>query len=427
MVSFKSSQMGAWQWAVSLMLLMATMINYMDRQTLANLAVRITQEFDLSQEQYGNLEFVFGVSFAVGSLLFGVLADIVPVRLLYPFVLVAWSCVGFATGLTTGYSSLFWCRALLGFFESGHWPCALVVTHAILVGSDRALGNGILQSGASLGAIVTPLIIRNMVADRVEPDVWRSPFLIIGGVGILWAVAWLIIVPHGSIARATASAAALQRSATSRRFWLFDLLMNRKFWALVMMVVSINCTWQLLRAWLPKFLQQGRDYSEKTTLLFNSAYYVSTDVGCLAAGAIAIWLARRGLTVHRARLTVYALCAILSAMTLAAAALPAGWMLLAMLLVVGAGTLGLFPCYYSFTQEIDAARVGKITGVLSFLAWLIPSPIHHYFGRFVDATGSFDLVIAVIGLAPMLGLFAMLALWPAQPDEPAERVAREGE
>ena len=120
---------------------------------------------------------------------------------------------------------------------------------------------------------------------------------------------------------------------------------------------------------------------------------------------------------HGSRLAVYGLCAALSALTLAAAALPAGWLLLALLLAVGAGTLGLFPCYYSFTQEIDAARVGKITGVLSFLAWLIPSPIHHYFGRFVDATGSFDIVIAVIGLAPLIGLLAMLALWPAQADE----------
>ena len=398
------------------MLLMATMINYMDRQTLANLAVRITEQFDLTQEQYGNLEFVFGVSFAAGSLVFGVLADIVPVRLLYPFVLVAWSCVGFATGLTTGYSSLFWCRALLGFFESGHWPCALVVTHSILTGSDRALGNGILQSGASIGAIITPLIIWTLVTESTEPDVWRSPFLIIGGVGIVWAVAWLVIVPRGSIVKTTVTTAG-SSSAPTNRFWLWELLENRKFWALVLMVVSINCTWQLLRAWLPKFLQQGRGYSEETTLLFNSAYYVSTDVGCLAAGAIALWLARRGSTVHGSRLAVYGICAALSALTLAAAAMPAGWVLLGLLLLVGAGTLGLFPCYYSFTQEIDAARVGKITGVLSFLAWLIPSPIHHYFGRFVDATGSFDIVIAVIGLAPLIGLLAMLVLWPTQPDE----------
>ncbi len=64
----KDSRLTGWQWSVSLLLLAATMINYMDRQTLANLSTRITNEFQLSQYQYGNLEAVFGYAFAFGSL-----------------------------------------------------------------------------------------------------------------------------------------------------------------------------------------------------------------------------------------------------------------------------------------------------------------------------------------------------------------------
>lgn len=450
------------------MLLLATMINYMDRQTLANLAVRITDEFQLSEEQYGDLEVVFGISFACGSLVFGYLADLMPVRILYPLVLLAWSAVGFATGLTDGYTSLFWCRALLGFFEAGHWPCALVVTHAILASSDRPLGNSILQSGASLGAILTPLIITALVASNTEPNAWRPPFLVIGAVGVIWVALWalvmrggMIIQPHarlgGSARRAPAApkkekgvasegnhrpvansdrnlspyesplyeppiseppAYASEPGEVAGRPWLVALFLNRKFWALLLMVLSINTTWQLIRAWLPKFLQQGRGYDETTTWLFNSAYYIATDVGCLLAGAAALWLARSGMTAHRSRLIVYGACALVSALTCVAAVLPAGWPLLLVLLAVGAGTLGLFPCYYSFTQEVSAAHVGKITGVLSFLGWLLPSPMHRYFGRYVDTYHSFDLGIAIVGLAPLIGLFAMLVLWPRQADAP---------
>src|SRR5262245_49625170 len=40
----------AWRWWVCGLLLFASMINYMDRQTLANAAVRITTQFGLNQE-----------------------------------------------------------------------------------------------------------------------------------------------------------------------------------------------------------------------------------------------------------------------------------------------------------------------------------------------------------------------------------------
>src|SRR3954466_9989353 len=86
-----------WKWWVCGLLLLASAINYMDRQTLANASPRITGEFGLSQEEYGNFEFAFGWAFAVGSIFFGVLADKIAVRWLYPVVLFLWSGAGFAT------------------------------------------------------------------------------------------------------------------------------------------------------------------------------------------------------------------------------------------------------------------------------------------------------------------------------------------
>ena len=58
------------KWTICGLLLLASAINYMDRQTLANAAVRITKEFQLSQEQYGNFEAVFAYAFAAGSLVY---------------------------------------------------------------------------------------------------------------------------------------------------------------------------------------------------------------------------------------------------------------------------------------------------------------------------------------------------------------------
>src|ERR1051326_2140478 len=127
----------SWKWWICGLPLLASAINYMDRQTLANAAVRITAQFQLNQEQYGNLELIFGWAFALGSTLFGVAVDRLPVRWLYPVVLTLWSVVGFATGLVNSYGGLLACRSLLGPFEGGHWPCAIKTTRLLLEPRDR--------------------------------------------------------------------------------------------------------------------------------------------------------------------------------------------------------------------------------------------------------------------------------------------------
>ncbi|MFO0848568.1 MAG: MFS transporter [Gemmataceae bacterium] len=415
------------RWVVAGVLLLATAINYMDRQTLASLAVRVADAFSLTQEQYGNLEFVFGWAFAAGSLLFGWLADRVSVRWLYPGVLLGWSAAGFATGLCSTYPELLACRVALGLFEAGHWPCALATTQRLLSRADRTLGNSVLQSGASVGAILTPPAVLAVLrwadpgeaarvahlaaggglavgATGVPPSVWQLPFLVLGAVGALWVVVWFAVVRPGDLERREGPAETAGGS-------LWAAVCDRRFLALAVVVTCLNGSWQLIRAWLTKVLIQGRGYSEAEALLFNSAYYIATDVGCLTAGAAALYLARRGVEVHRARLTVFGVCAALAALTVVAARLPAGWPLLGVLLVVGAGTLGLFPCYYSFVQELSATHVGKVSGVLAAFGWFVSSPFQKLFGRLVDQSGSFDLGLALAGLPPLVALGVLLLVW----------------
>lgn len=415
----------AWKWWICGLLLLASAINYMDRQTLANAAVRVTHELDLSDEQYGNLELVFGWAFAVGALTFGILADRISVRFLYPAVLALWSTMGFLSGLAGTYEELLLARLFLGLFEAGHWPCALKTTQRLLTPSERTLGNSVLQSGASVGAIATPLIMLAMLTP--EPGSWRPAFIVIGVVGYAWVIAWLALTrrepPAAAVATSVEPAGAGESKPAVPAASFASIVFTRRFLVLVVMVVAINTCWQLLRVWLPKFLQQGRGYSESEALFFNSAYFIATDVGCIAAGAASVMLHRRGLSVHGARLLVFFVCSLMTMLTVMIFWLPGGWLLLGVLLIVAMGALGVFPCYYSFGQELTVAHQGKISGLLGTLAWGLSSPVHRYFGRYIDATGSFDLGLALAGCAPILAWLVMLALWTEGKREPAVAAA----
>ena len=407
----------SWKWWVCGLLLCASAINYMDRQTLANAATRITTQFQLSQEQYGGLELGFGWAFAAGSLMFGVLADRLSVRWVYPAVLVLWSATGFATGLTRSYDGLMTCRILLGFFEGGHWPCAVKTTQRLLEPKDRSMGNSLLQSGTSVGAVLTPLILRTLLTD--EPGSWRFAFQLIALVGVVWVLAWFALIRPGDLEGAPVlSAPAPPVASASAGLW--QVVFSRRMLVVLVVVALINTGWQTLRAWLPKFLQEGRGYTEAGALYFNALFYVATDVGVLGAGALTLWLGRRGRSVHGARRTAFAVCAVLSAFSLAVPLIGKGWLLLAVFLLIGAGALGVFPIYHSLTQDLSAHHQGKITGIASVAAWAFAPPAQKFFGRLVDRTGSFDLGFAMAGALPLIALAVLWRFWDAKTTSSAQ-------
>ena len=407
-----SVRTSSWKWWITGLLLLATTINYMDRVTLANASVRVTKEFGLSEQQYGSLELAFGWAFAAGSLVFGFLADRFRIYWLYPCVLAGWSVMGMISGWTGSYTELLVCRTLLGFFEAGHWPCALKTTFAVLNEKDRTMGNSVLQSGASVGAIITPQVMKMLMTEELGS--WRSAFVVVGAFGLAWVAVWFLMMRNSGVDEAP------KQASQGPRIPLLEILMSRSFWALALLITGTQTVWHIYRVWMMKFLQTGRGYTEAAALDFQSAYYISTDVGCFLAGAVSLWLVRRkGFSAHDSRRRVYAAACLLTSLSLLIPWLDRGWGLLGVLLIIGAGALALFPCYYSFVQELSAHHVGRLTGLLSMWVWAVTSPLHQLFGWIADTTKSYDQGLVIAGLAPWLGVIAMKWLWVKRAPEEA--------
>ncbi|MGP0066798.1 MAG: MFS transporter [Isosphaeraceae bacterium] len=414
-------QAGLRAWGICGLLLLATMLMYMDRQALSQQKTEILTSLNLTNTDYGRLELGFGLAFAVGGIVTGLMADRISPRWFYPVVLLGWSGVGFATGWVTNYGQLLACRVLLGFFEAGHWPCALMTSQRLLSRRDRPLGNSILQSGASLGALATPIVVLLLVSDA--PESWRLPFRVIGGIGIFWVIGWLAVIrskdlevkpdaaessPEDGDLKAATQDDLLAGDLSARR-----LSLVRRFLALAVVVIMINWCWQYFRAWMPGMLRDQYGYSQTQVQVFSIAYYLAADVGCLAIGFLVKWLTGRGFSVHGARMTTFLVCSFLTAFSMLAAFLPASSLFLGILLVIGFGSLGQFPVYYSFTQELSVSRMGRVTGALSFLTWTATALVQEPIGRWLDRTHSYSEVTFLAGLMPMIGFLALLLLWNA--------------
>ena len=401
-------------WAVCGLMLLATMLNYMDRQALSQQATEIRSELQLSNEDYGNLETGFGIAFAVGGVATGFMVDRFSLRWMYPAVLLVWSGVGFATGWVTDYRELMICRVLLGFAEAGQWPCALAASQRLLSRSNRALGNSILQSGASLGAIATPLVILWLNHPGGDGS-WRLPFRVIGALGVVWVFCWLLIIRPQDLTLNEKDAAPTgedDRGAAS----VDRATLARRFVALIIVVIAINICWQYFRVWMPMMLKTEHGYDDASVQWFSSAYYIAAGVGCLVVGGVTKWLATRGFSVHGARMATFLGCVALTALGCVAAYLPASPLLLILLLAVAFGSLGQFPTYYAFTQEISTRGMGRMTGLFSFVAWIAVAAVMGPIGRWIDHTGSYAAVTLIAGMAPIVAALALLVLWrPASP------------
>ncbi len=251
-----------WAWWVCILLLLATMINYLDRQALTVTSARIMAEFKLNNEEYGWLEMCFGLAFAAGQIILGMIADRTSVRWFYPLILTCWSIMGFLTGMVYAFWTLLVCRTLLGFFEGGNWPCGITTVQRVLPPSKRSLGNGLLQGGGAIGAILTPLIMAACLTDAVGS--WRPVFQAIGAIGLIWIVLWAItmrgrkMIPSYQLQEGEKSAS--DGDAASESF--ASVVFSRRF--LVVWIVSICCNlcWHMVRVWMPLFLQKNKRCQE---------------------------------------------------------------------------------------------------------------------------------------------------------------------
>lgn len=416
MSSTKDGRSEVWIWWVCGLLLLASTINYMDRQTLSGTSDLIKEEFRLNHERFALLETAFGFAFAAGALVFGFVADRTSVRWLYPVVLLLWSTMGFLTGFAETYTHLLLCRLFLGVFEAGHWPCALKSTQKLLPSSKRTLGNSVLQSGTAIGAMVTPLVI------KMQPNVWRPTFQILGAVGLVWIFLWLISIRredldggnHHTSGTANGESAESPDSATVRSVSFLEAVFSRKYLALVFVVILINICWHQFRVWMKLFLMEEHQFSASASLDVIFWFNVMTDIGCLAAGFASAFVHRQGLTPHRSRSVVFGVCSLLVAAGALLPLLESSTAIIAVLMAVGLGALGLFPCYYAMSQELSVAHQGKVTGSLGTIAWVTQSIWVWQFGRLIDRTHSYDLGMCIVSLMPLGAMLALCLLWPRE-------------
>lgn len=401
-----------WKWKLVWLMFLATMINYMDRQTLGSVSGYFIREFDLNadghgEERYGWVEFAFGITFATTQLLAGTLADRCSIRWLYAAALLIWSAAGFACGLVHSLWLFIVCRMVLGFGESFNWPCAVAVVQRTFPVNARSFANGVFHGGGSIGAIVTPLLVLAIVGPNGEH--WRSVFLITGGVGAIWVISWLSFV-HGERA-VEIDRRPVANAIDGEPETVWDMLCGRRIWIAMLVGLAINVTWHFFRIWLPRIFEKDLHFDSRTMQWLLAGFYICADIGGMTAGFVTRRLTHSGMTIVGARKVVMFGTAGLVMLAGPGALALNPYVTVPLFFVVAAGALGGFPNYFNLAQDTSPRHTAQALGLTGFVSWGTVAVVNPYVGRIADRLGTFTPVIIVVSFVPLIGALIGLA-WP---------------
>jgi ACS family hexuronate transporter-like MFS transporter len=226
------------RWLMIGLIFLATVINYIDRQTVSVLKTAISTDLGLSNADYAAIQNSFLVLYGISQMVSGRLYDRIGTRLGFIVSIVVWSGGAVAHALARTAGEFRVCRGVLGFGEAGNWPGAAKLVGEWFPVKERALGMGIFNAGAALGGAASPPIIAWLALTYG----WRSTFVVTGVLGFAWLLLWMGLyqVPeqHPWITEAERAYILSDRAGADpqpvdwRPGWM-TLLTYRQTWAIV--------------------------------------------------------------------------------------------------------------------------------------------------------------------------------------------------
>ena len=176
-------------WVPSVAMMLANLLSYVDRQVLAVLSPTILHDTGLSAEAYSQALAAFSIFYMIGNPLWGSFLDFIGLRKGMFAALTIRGVASTAHAWMSGFWGFASARSVLGFGEGSAFPSALKAAAEALPPNRQSRGTAIGYSGASLGAILTPLIV-TPIALRFG---WRSAFLLTGAMSACWIAMWTFI------------------------------------------------------------------------------------------------------------------------------------------------------------------------------------------------------------------------------------------
>jgi MFS family permease len=396
-------------WKITFLLFLFMVVNFADKIVVGLAGVPIMNDLKLDAEQFGELGSSFFLLFSISAIIVGFIVNRVPTRWVLLVMALIWSLSQFPMVGTVSFTTLLICRIILG---AGEGPAFAVAAHAIykwFPDEKRTLPTAILSQGSAFGVILAVPALNWVIVNYS----WHHAFGVLGVVGLMWAVAWLLLGKEGPLV------STAEHVAGEPRIPYFQLLTSRSFIGCVAATFGAYWALSLGLTWFTPFIVQGLGFSQKEAGLISVLPWVFGATIVLLTGWISQVMLTKGFTTRGARGVLGAAPLVVGGCVLAMLPHVSGTGLQVALLVIGSGLCGSIyvvcpPILGEFTPVSQRGAViaiyGAIYSLAGILAPLTMGRVIKYAPTQLDGYMTGFTINAAIMIAS--GVLGLLLLWP---------------
>jgi len=406
------------RWIILSLLFIATTILYIDRSALGILAPDLQKSIGWSEEQYGIINSVFMIAYAICFILMGTLIDKIGTRKGYLISIGIWSIAALGHALARSWIGFAFARFSLAVGQSGSFPSAIKAVAEWFPKKDRALAVGIFNGGSNMGTILSPLIIPPLVLGFNN---WRVGFLWTFPISIIWVLLWLKYFRKPEQSR-NVSPEELQyinsdsgNEENTKKLGWKDILPHREAWAIAVAKFMADPIWWFYLFWGAKFLNEKFGVNLKDIgLPFFTIYLASWGLG-IFLGWLSSKLMKMGFSLNQGRKFSLLACALFAVPVAFVPHTTNMWLAVGLIALAAGGHCGWSANVFSLMSDIFPKKaVGSVAGFGGFAGAVGGAIVAFSVGKILQNIGTdgYAIPFAVAGSGYLIALLLVHLLVP---------------
>lgn len=397
---------------ILVLVMVGTILNYIARNSLGALAPQLKLDLQITTEQYSYIVGAFQLAYTVMQPIGGMLIDRIGLTAGFALFAVAWSVANMAHGFARGWLSLAAFRGLLGMAEAAVIPAGMKTIGEWFPDRERSVATGWFNAGTALGAVIAPV----MAALLAKHYGWQAAFVVTGGIGLIFAVAWYrwyrspqdaAYVSAEELAEIQDGQRPVPVSATTIR----SIVGSSRYWAIAVPRFLAEPAWQTFSFWVPLYFAKERGWDLTQIALFAWVPFLAADAGGILGGYLAPWLQRwKGLSLEGSRIAGIWIGAILMIAPGCVGLVASPYAAIGLLAIGGFAHQVISVLINTLSADVfPKSDIAKANGLVGMAGWTGGLLFSLAIGQFADTIG-FAPLFACLGLFDLIGAIWLLAL-----------------